>query len=202
MERLCFPDAYLHGVNKRRPAVIATLLLASAVTAALTACVSSAPPQSTVTAVPSTTPMEPVAADRTALLQEALAVFDGYNRAVAQVMVDDSIDASVIRPFGTDTAIEEVRHFRDSLQSRHQRLVGVSESRNALLQDVRPSTGKVEMLVCAILDNVRLLDETGADVTPPDRPSLSTHRITFQRDEKSGLLQVEEGVVWEGASVC
>ncbi len=176
-------------------------ILALLGTLSLTGCVGSsgsvAQPLGEETSAPSPVISSPQS--REELLAEAVDVINNYYATVLQILSDPTIDASLLKPYGTVNAIDQARSDQDEMATDGERFVGERTISNALIQEVDTAQRNLTVLVCSEYGQVRLM-RNGADVTPPDRPLRSTMRVTLTRENQT--LLVERSVLWEGSTIC
>jgi len=55
--------------------------------------------------------------------------------------------------------------------------------------------------VCIDVSQVRVMDEAGTDVTPPDRQPVVPLEVEFVGDSSDSLL-ISRSEVWSGSSFC
>lgn len=165
----------------------------------LSGCVSSGVDE--VAASPAPTPV-PAATelDKQAWLAEGTDVVKGYNAAMSQITSDYSVDASVLSPWASPEKVSEMRDFQNRLRLEGKRVIGDSEISSSVLQDIDVLGGRYTILTCEAMDNVRVLDSAGNDITPAGSESSATMQNVLVGRE--GELRVAESVVWSGSSIC
>lgn len=134
------------------------------------------------------------------VLTAASSLFDRYIATVVQLGSDTTSDASVLRPYAGQAAIDEAEQAIARLRARGQRMDGRVEVERMVLQDKSPDAGTFTLLICEDLTKLRIVDAEGIDVTPESRSSSSTVQVSFSGWPDD--LRVERNVKWTGASVC
>lgn len=166
----------------------------------LSGCVDSAPEVVRERSTPQEASSAPLEMKEADVIAAAVPVFNRYIGAVVEVGSDHSIDASVLRPYASDSEIEEVRGVQDRLKARGQRMNGLVLVERSVLQDMSPETGTFTLLICEDLSNLRILDGEGLDVTPSSRSSSSTVQVSFEGWPDN--LRIDRNIKWTGASAC
>ncbi|MGJ0388859.1 hypothetical protein [Microbacterium sp. CGR1] len=141
---------------------------------------------------PAPTPPTPTSTPAFASEEEAFAaaeeVYRAYNDA-GNARRAGAADADPQR-FLTGTALEADIDTQNMLLSRGLSAVGAA-SINSIEGDsseLSTSVASVAMIVCTDVSTLSLLDNTGANVTPPGRGDLVVLEVTFVGDRESLLI--------------
>ena len=162
------------------------LALTLAVLLTLTACVP-APNQSRQegTVAPTDAPLFASDAEALAAAEE---VYREYSVVADQVA--EGRDVQDLAKFVTNEWLEQETLTYLSLREEQKRLVGQSTIRSINLQSF--ADNRVVIYVCHETSNIRVIDASGADVTPADRPPTATLQVTLTVDESRLLISDSE----------
>ncbi len=161
------------------------------------------PPSVTPEPVPSSTPV--FASDEDALAA-ATAAYAKYLVVSDLIARDGGTGVERMKPLVTsDQYTKELAGFK-VLTDEGIHAVGSSNFSGARLQSVRePANGITEVTIYACSDatNVRVVDQNGEDVTPPNRPARSPFELAFvSSSENSVALLLARSELWSGKDFC
>lgn len=171
-----------HRRPQRRPHRLAAILALTALFA-LTACGprdTNPPPPPT----PSSTDAPPFASD-----EEALAAAEAVYREYLQV-ISNIPDFTHLRRLGTSEIVAREEATYRKLAS--EGFSGRGESQVVSFSLQQYSNAELSAYACVDVSAVRILDATGVDVTPPDRPDRSTLLVSFVFDNGKPFLSRSE----------
>lgn len=182
---------------------LAALLLAAATLASLAAC---APGETAST--PSPSPVEtdaPIFASDEEALAAAVASLLAYADTSARITGPEQADPEKIRSTVSPKLAESFVPEFEALRTANLVLIGLTRVENAQLIERKEVSGSAEISVyfCRDVSETRVVDATGADVTPatrPDRVPMKSSLISA--DLNSETLLVEDIEEWSGAGVC
>lgn len=165
----------------------AVLALAALLT--LTAC---GPRESSprATPTPSSTDGPGFASD-----EEARAAAEAVYREYLRVISNDP-DFARLREFGTEELVASEEATYEKLTSAGLSGHGQSQVISFVLQ--QNSNAELSAYTCVDVSEVRILNSSGLDVTPPDRPDRSTLLVTFVFENSKPVLSRSE--LW--SSTC
>ena len=166
-------------------------LLALAVVLALTAC-GPAPgrfrPEATVAPVDA-----PLFSSDAEALAAAEEVYREYVKVSDEARSTSNLDD--LRPLVTSAWFEEEARVRADFDSRGVRLVGESNVSSIDLQSYNASS--VKLYACHVTEGVRLIDSSGTDITPEDRPTEGLLLVTLLVLDES--LRVDGSELWSSS---
>lgn len=187
------------GPMLRRPTLI-TVAIALVVT--LTACTESA-------RIPDAEPspeVTPLFASDEEALAAATAAYEEYLAASNLVTASQDLNLGPIEPLVSAAFLEDERDAIKPFELNGFRSQGSSLVVNALLQQwLEESDDQTVVLiyVCVDVSGVKLIDSSGNDVTPKDRPSVVPLEVEMIEDPTaSGRLLLNQSSTWEGTTVC
>ncbi len=166
----------------------------------LTGCVPTAP-LATSTPSPAATPVFASEEEALAAAEAAYAEYLAVEDAIAQ---DGGTDPERLSDFVTSEWLAKEVEVFNEFSKTGRRQVGLTEIADVVLQQLAdPGDGTVDltMYVCADFSDTRFLDASGADVTPPDRPTQATLQVTLEIREAQKFL-LAESEPWSADSVC
>jgi hypothetical protein len=181
--------------------VLAAAIATSAVLV-LAGCVQP-PPHVIPTSEPSTAPVFASDAEALAAAKKA---YTGYLTASDQIGNDGGANAQRVSPWVTkDRVAVEVKQFKDFAKTGNH-FEGSSTFSNLRLQQVTQSPNGAVVVSAYACDDVsksRIIDPSGADITPPTRKDVDPIQIEF-RNSKPGskTLLVEGSTLWSGNDFC
>jgi hypothetical protein len=174
--------------------------LAVSIALALTACV---PSPHTVTPTPEAT-ATPVFASDAQALAAAKAAYEGYLAASDQIGNDGGRDPERISKWVAPGRLpEEVKIFLDFAKTGH-RLIGRSSFFDFRLQSLSHAADGSALLAAYVCDDVsrtKVVDATGADITPKLRPRIVPLQVRFKNLTGAQFL-VEGSEPWSGEDFC
>jgi hypothetical protein len=191
---------YVLGMPRRRNA--APLALAVALGFCLVGCV-----QPTPHVIPTSEPStKPVFASDAAALAAAKKAFTGYVAASDAIGNDGGNDPKRIAQWVTPARLKTETKAFDDFAKTGERLDGPSVVSHFELQEVdQTPSGKVALTayVCDDVSGSRLLDSSGADITPSARTDVVPLQVHFQNlTDGSRVLVVEGSDPWSGSNFC
>jgi len=175
-------------------ALVATALLLSACTGQPPVVLPS--PQS------STAPV--FASDEEALAAAEVA-YGEYLAASASISSKERADRSTIEDLVTVDYLEEVNEGLDSYEESDIFTDGVGQFDSLTLQQLDESLeGPVVVVVylCLDLTDVRVVDKSGRDVTPSDRPNRVPLEVAFESVDRTSALLIDSTELWTGVDFC
>jgi hypothetical protein len=168
----------------------------------LTGCV---PPAGDPTPTPaaSSTPVFASEEEALAAAEEAYAAYLAVSDAIT---ADGGANPERIEPFVSAAQYEaELEGFR-LYGERGWHTAGASRFEKPELQvfaDYGDGSADVSMYVCSDLSALRILDETGVDVTPPDVVDRQLVEVVFSAvADRAPLLRLESTELWNSGSGC
>lgn len=183
-----------------RLAIVAAL--SALVLASVTGC-ESARQQSPSPAPPTA---EPVFKSEEEALAAAKDAYAAYQAMSTKITAQGGRNPTRIRSYATTDYYPELLGGFESFQAR--KLVSQGESRFdtvslTRMQEEPEGRTVVDVYLCSDVSAVRLVDPSGADVTPADRPNRIPLQVGFvaTQSEPSKLLIYREDV-WLGKSFC
>ena len=187
--------------RKTVAARLTVTLLAIVVSLGLAGCVQPSP-HVIPTSAPST---KPVFASDAAALAAAKKAYVAYLAVSDEIGNDGGTNPQRIAPLVTKDRISiEVKQF-DSFAKTGDHFSGSSSFSMFHLQQLTQSGGNVSLsaYACDDVSNSRVIDSTGADITPTTRRDVYPIQIEF-RNLKAGssTLLVEGSTLWSGQDFC
>jgi hypothetical protein len=187
--------------RKRVAAPLVATLLAIVVSLGLAGCVQPSPH-----IIPTSTPStKPVFASDAAALAAAKRAYVAYLAMSDRIGNDGGSNPQRIAPLVTKDRISvEVKQF-DTFARTGDHFSGSSSFSKFHLQQLTQTGRDVSLsaYACDDVSNSRVIDATGADITPPTRRDIYPIQIEF-RNLKAGssTLQVEGSTLWSGQDFC
>ena len=191
---------YLVRMRPKFRAAAVALVLVGALSAS--GCASEAPAADS-TPTPRATPLFASDEEALAAAEEAYAAYLAVSDLITAEggQSPDRIDAVVV-PEIRDDARASLAKF----QERNLHTVGASSFDSTGLQ--RLSTGAADQMVevviyaCLDISTVRLLSESGQDVTPSDRVNRLPLEVTFKSVATTAELRLQSSEPWAGENFC
>ena len=181
---------------------VAALVLAIVVLLALAGCVQPSP-HVIPTSAPST---KPVFASDAAALAAAEKAFEGYVTASDAIGSDGGKNPERIARWVPPARLKIETKAFNSFATTGERLDGPSAISHFELQELhQTSDGRVTLTAyaCDDVSGSRLVDSSGADVTPSTRPDIVPLQVHFQNlTARSKVLVVEGSDPWSGSNFC
>jgi hypothetical protein len=184
----------------RRPLLVAlslTLLAASLGACAESASIPSPPPPAAEA---------PLFATDEEALEAATAAYAEYLIASGAVTSSDSLDASQLSAYVTDSYLAQEEAALQEFVASELRTDGESRLQSALLQQhFENEMGGTIIVIYACVDvsGVTVLDEVGTDVTPLDRAAVSQLEVELvSADEGLPRLLINRSQSWMDSSAC
>jgi len=178
--------------------------LPSLLTAALVAIVLSGclPTPSPVEPEPHASPT-PLFATEDEALAAAEEAYAAYLRVSDLIASEGGANPERIAPYVTGEWLQvELSAFR-SFEATGKRIVGATTVTSTALQRLDQDHDQIELVVysCSDVSGSRVIDKSGADVTPQDRPEMVNLQLTFVA--KAGLpLKLDGSEPWSDHSSC
>jgi hypothetical protein len=148
---------------------------------------------------------KPVFASDAAALAAAKKAFTGYVSASDAIGNDGGKNPQRIAPWVTTTRLKtETKEF-NAFAKTGERLEGPSAISRFTLQELDQSAGKVVLTayVCDDVSASKLLDASGADITPSAREDVVPLQVRFRNLKRSSKTLVVEGSdPWSGSDFC
>ncbi len=166
-----------------------------AVILAVSACQSSAPSPTR-----SAHPVPASITSKAALTLQARTVYERYLHAVEKVSEKGMTRYDLLQPLATPKAYAaEVKSF-NTQRAKGIHTTGPSNLVRFQAQSVDVVSGHVVAYACVDLSEVKVLDTSGADVTPASRPTRQTSLPSFETSD--GVLKLDVNGSWYGESIC
>lgn len=179
---------------------LAALLLAGATLVSLAAC-APGEPEPTPSPIAAQTDAPIFASDEEALAA-AVAAYEAYLDAEQQITQSDDTDTELIRAVTTSEYADELIEQYDAIRQSSLRLEGRGQLDSARLAE-HSSDGSatfVSVYACSDVSGVRVIDESGSDVTP-QRADRVPVLIEFEQ-KGDELLLVAGSDKWPGEDFC
>lgn len=164
--------------------------------AALAGC--SSQPETSPRASASAAPT-PMFASDDAALAAATDAYAAYLKMSDTIAHEGGTNPERLRPFMTKPAFENEKDDLKVWQDAKHHADGWSTFREMKVQSSSPLT--VSVYLCLDISAVRILDEHGSDVTPPDRIGVLPLGLQLQADANHKLL-IGDSEVWSGHNFC
>jgi len=166
---------------------------------ALTGCVEG----DRIPTLPPTPTSTPIFASDEEALAAAEDAYAAYNEVSALIAMDGGADPERIAPFVTEEQLTDELEGSDFYQRNgiHASSGGVVTS--TVLQQYIESDGQAEVVVYVCLDvsGARILDASGADVTPVDRAPVIALEVVLTGDDPTSLL-IADSQQWSSTDFC
>lgn len=175
-------------------ALVAVLVLAG--------CVPTEPP---VTPEPDPQ-VTPVFASDEEALAAATEAYEKYLEVSDQIAADGGTSPERMNPLVTEDQYQrELEGFTDLVNSK-RRIVGISAYDSAAIQSwsmLDAKSAQVVIYACSDASSTRVLDDTGADVTPVDRQVRAPFELEFvSSSEDASSLVLARSDLWSGTNFC
>ena len=131
--------------------------------------------------------------------EAALAAATEFYAKVVQAGAAIGADPNQLRLYSTPAYFESQVEAYNALADKGQRLSGTSTVLEVRLQQWDRNT--MTIYACHDFSGVRLLDNSGKDVTPEDRPDIATFEVGVVLAPGSRLL-IESSELWSHGSKC
>lgn len=133
-------------------------------------------------------------------LAAARKTYESYLTVSQQIAEDGGVGIKRLSPYVSRAEYAAEVTSARYLQKHGLRSVGATKLIKFSLQSADQSAGIVHAYACVDLRKVRVLTETGKDVTPPKRPSRQTSVPAFRYENGRFVLSKDES--WSGQSIC
>lgn len=135
--------------------------------------------------------------------EEALAAAEAAYREYAAISNEASADGwknpNLLASYVTDDELARTTASYKELAATGRHTEGEATFDSVTLQ--RYDANEVVVYLCLDVSLVRLLDLTGTDVTPADRPGRLPLEVGFELDE-TGHLLLATSDIWDGGEMC
>jgi len=170
---------------------------------AVSGCVGAEPaePSPSPTASP-----EPVFASEEEALAAATDVFSRYNTLADQIVADGGDRVDRLAPLVTEQYLKTEDEGYEQIRAQGLKGVGASSFDTFSMQNFDSSMSRGDILqayVCSDVTHVRLVNRSGADVTPSDRDNRLPLVVSFllSGDVTTPLL-IDGSETWSGENFC
>jgi hypothetical protein len=155
--------------------------------------------------LPPTPTATPIFASEEEALAAAEEAYAAYLEMSNLISGEGGVDPERIAPFASGDLYESALDGFQTLRANNWRTIGESELQGAVLQfaDITGQTHEdaVAAYVCVDVAGVDVVDETGASVVSPDRPSLQAFEVFFGLTSENSLIPSSREI-WEPGLVC
>jgi hypothetical protein len=162
-----------------------------------------APPAETPAPTPGPTPVFASEEEALAAAEEAYAAYLAVSDAIAQ---DGGRDPERLAPHVTPGWLEKEVEVFELFAASGRRLVGETQLRSSHLQQISDDgrlPGQLVAYFCTDFASTRIVDSSGADVTPTDREAIVTLEVSFViESQDSARLLVDGSAPWVESSLC
>jgi hypothetical protein len=154
-----------------------------------------------------TLPPTPTATPIFASEEEALAAaedaYAAYSEVSALIASEGGAGVERLDSLVTEEQFDNEFETAEYYRSRGVRALGESETTLFELQQVSESEGLAEVVVyvCVDVSRVSIVDASGSDVTPTDRPMVIPLEVVLVGDSADDLL-IASSEQWVGSSFC
>lgn len=183
---------------RRRIGAVGTVAVALGLL--LTGCVGAPAPTPTPTPTEESTAAPIFASDEEALAA-AEAAYEAYSSMVNAIANDGNQGAERIRDVVTNAYAGQIEKMFNDLTQRGLTIDGNTQVDSFRLVESAEMDGRAEVtiLLCSDVTGSRILDASGIDVTPANRPNRSAlQAIVVSSDGDSGRLIVDKEDPWSG----
>jgi hypothetical protein len=180
-----------------RPAAAAVVLVA-----ALSATACTPPPEPPRTPAPSSTPL--FASDEEALAA-AEAAYAAYLKVSDQITSEGGESPERIDKYVAPDLRDSARSSLAAFRHRNVHTAGSSTFDSTQLQRVeyrKNGVAEVAIYACLDIEQVRLISESGSDVTPADRDNRLPLELSFISTGQSAGLLLQSSDSWMGDNFC
>lgn len=192
--------------SRRRPVHTVVLLLLAV--AALSGCMATPAPASSPSPSAAAAPTEipPVFASDDEALAAAEAAYAAYSQLSGSITADGGIDGDRIEPAASHKYLPDLLDSFVGFSKTGFISRGSSTFDNVSLirNSVEPRGGvSIELYLCSDISAVRLIDKTGADVTPAGRTNRMPLQVGFISSAADpSLLLLDKEDIWSGRNFC
>jgi hypothetical protein len=176
---------------------MSVLALAALLALGLTACAPAEESGPTRTPIPTRTPL--FASDEQAL-KAATEAYAAYLKMVNGIAHDGGRDVDRLRPLVSRNLFERESSGFEKTLANGRRTTGDSRFDTVSLERYDRTTEKLSAFLCLDVGNIRILDASGSDVTPAERPSRLPMSIQFALIGSKFL--VSQSDTWPGKNFC
>jgi hypothetical protein len=186
-------------MRERLPRLLQVALAAGTLASALalSGCAPSASAPTPTVASPSATAF--FASDEEALAA-ATAAYDAYLKVSDEVAAKGGLDPSPLQDVVTSDEYARQTATFETYRARALHASGATTTDSWRLERADPATGDVTAYLCVDVSKVRVLDSSGADQTPPERPERLPIEAGFELVD--GHLRMARSAVWSGDNFC
>jgi hypothetical protein len=185
--------------------ILATLAGAGLIVITLAGCATPASPLSTPTPSPSPSAIHaPVFASDEEALKAATDAYAAYLAMSDTILADGGANPERLRPFVDSAQFKVNVDSFVSFATKGLKTQGVSRFDTVSLQLYREvgAAAEIDLYLCSDIGETRLVDATGRDVTPPDRPARLPLEIGLETVGTSHRLVVTKSDSWLGNDFC
>jgi hypothetical protein len=157
-------------------------------------------PQPTPRPSPSATPLFESDEEALAAAEEAYAA---YLRVSDQITSEGGVNPERVDPLIGDDIRPGVHESFAKYRDRNIRTTGATSLNFVSLQSVQVDRHTViDAYICIDVSEVRVVDSSGADITPESRASLVPLVVTFHSNSGPDRLIIERSEPWGDDSMC
>lgn len=143
----------------------------------------------------------PLFASEDEALAAATEAYAAYLAMSDQITSEGGANPERIKPFVSDELLENEIEGYSIYSERHLKTVG-----RTLFDGVRfqqfDSEGRVIIYLCSDAAGIRLIDESGTDVTPASRLDRQGFEVEFEGSGGESALVVARSEPWPGSGLC
>lgn len=172
---------------------------AGAIALLMTGCVGASEP--TPTPTPTDVTIAPIFATDEEALAAAVSAYEAYSSVVNAIASDGNIGVDRIRGVATDGYARQIETMFEDLAQRGLTIQGTTRVDSFRLVEAATVGGgaEVTILLCSDVSRSRILDASGRDVTPKDRPDRSAlQAIVVSSEKEPDRLIVDREDPWSG----
>ncbi|MDH6255315.1 hypothetical protein [Aurantimicrobium minutum] len=162
---------------------------------ALAGCSAQPPAPKEATAAPE---QKPLFATDAEALAAAEAAYANYLEVSDQIARDGGANPERLKGLVSDELLKSQYSSYENAALSKLKASGSSTFYNFKLQQFKP--GQLSNYVCLDVSGIRVLDESGLDATPADRPNLLPLSLSWL--QKGNQIVLESSDVWTGENFC
>jgi hypothetical protein len=153
--------------------------------------------------LPPTPTSTPIFTSEEEALAAAEAAYAAYNEVSGLIAMDGGANPDRIAPFVTDEQLADELEGSDFYQRNGIHASGGGVINSTVLQQFSETDGLAEVVVYVCLDvsGARILDASGADVTPPDRDPVIALEVVMTGESSTSLL-IADSQQWPTTDIC
>lgn len=180
-----------------RRLALAALAAAGALVIGLSGCTTDAPEPTTS---PTASADAPIFASDEEALAAAEEAYAAYLEVSTKIFNEGGSNPDRIRPFVTDAFAMELIAEYSSMAANGYHTVGATTADQFRIAQVDQHS--VQTYACLGVGTTIVVDATGNDVTPADRPTTVAVMLTFVPANGEGTLLLEGSDAWPGSDFC